>query len=83
MSASTRRIVTGLDENGKAVVIFDGPSIAKQNGPVESSVLWVTDETPADNSGTEDTQDRATGIPPPPNGSILRVPGGIRTLTGN
>jgi mannose-6-phosphate isomerase-like protein (cupin superfamily) len=38
-----------------------------------SSVLWVTDETPARMDLGKDRADRTIGVPPPPNGSILRV----------
>ena len=38
-----------------------------------STLLWVTDESPADNSGTADAADREIGVAPPPRGSIFRV----------
>ena len=41
-----RRIVTGLDADGKSCVLFEGPA------PI---TIWQTDSTPADNSGTVDT----------------------------
>jgi mannose-6-phosphate isomerase-like protein (cupin superfamily) len=71
-----RRIVTGHDNAGKAVVLFDGPApnvkLRKTTG-IAVSLLWVTDETPADISQNSDRADREIGIPPPPHGSILRV----------
>lgn len=40
-----RRIVTGLDDQGRSAIIFDGPS---------EKVAWATTEAPADNSGIAD-----------------------------
>jgi mannose-6-phosphate isomerase-like protein (cupin superfamily) len=67
--------VTGHDRNGKAVVVMDGAAPnrrVRQTGLV-STLLWVTEETPADISGDADRAAREIGVPPPPNGSILRV----------
>ena len=43
---STRRIVTGHDAQGKAIVRFDGPMPAKQRGAGGNgmTLLWVTGE---------------------------------------
>ena len=38
-----------------------------------STLLWVTDESPADNSGSADSAERDIGVAPPPRGSIFRV----------
>jgi mannose-6-phosphate isomerase-like protein (cupin superfamily) len=70
-----RRVVTGHDKNGMAIAIIDGnlePKL-RDAGVVASSVLWITDEAPADISGSKDRADRAIGVPPPPKGSILRI----------
>jgi mannose-6-phosphate isomerase-like protein (cupin superfamily) len=70
-----RRVVTGHDESGKAVVLIDGPTpYVNQRG--EGNVvqlLWMTNESPADLSHTRDQAAQKTGVPPPPNGAILRV----------
>src|SRR5207249_2150089 len=71
----TRRVVTG-HVNGKAVVVFDGPAPnrkVRQASGIASTLLWVTDESPPDISGTADRSLREIGVPPPPNGSIFRV----------
>jgi hypothetical protein len=71
----TRRVVTG-HRDGKAVVLYDGPAPnrkVRQASGVVSTLLWVTDESPADISGTADRAERELGVPPPPNGSIFRV----------
>jgi mannose-6-phosphate isomerase-like protein (cupin superfamily) len=71
-----RRIVTGHDDAGKAVVLLDGPAanvkVRKATG-IAATLLWVTDETPADVSKNSDRAAREIGIAPPANGSILRV----------
>jgi mannose-6-phosphate isomerase-like protein (cupin superfamily) len=70
-----RRVVTG-HRAGKAVVIFDGAApnqkLRRASGLV-STLVWMTDETPADISGTADRAARESGVPPPASGSIFRV----------
>lgn len=71
-----RRIVTGHDDSGKAIVESDGicPHVKVRPGAgFVSSLLWVTDETPARMDLRQDRAERTIGVPPPPNGSILRV----------
>ena len=70
-----RRIVTGHDAQGKAVALFDGPSIPKQRSPGGNAVtmLWVTGENPVDMSGNQDRAATPVGVPPPANGSIFRI----------
>lgn len=71
-----RRIVTGHDDNGKAIVEMDGiaPNYRVRPGAgFVSSLLWVTDETPARMDLRQDRADRQIGVPPPPNGSIFRT----------
>jgi naringenin degradation protein FdeH len=71
-----RRIVTGHDDKGKAVVVSDGPApnvkVRKGTG-ITATLLWVTNETPANISSNSDRADREIGVPPPDNGSILRT----------
>ena len=70
-----RRVVTGHRE-GKAVVLFDSAAPnqkLRQASGLASTLLWATDETPADVSGSADRAAREIGVPPPPNGSIFRV----------
>ncbi len=57
MPFNSRRVVTGLDEQGRSCVISDG--VPKQVVEPESigtslAFLWKTDTAPADNSGNED-----------------------------
>jgi len=78
----TRRIVTG-HRGGRGSVLFDGPAPnrkLRQASGVVSTLLWVTDESPADISGSADRAEREIGVPPPPRGSLFRMvefpPGG-------
>jgi hypothetical protein len=70
-----RRVVTG-HRDGKAVVLFDSAApnqtLRKASGLL-STLLWVTDERPADVAATSDRAAREIGVPPPQNGSIFRV----------
>jgi len=70
-----RRVVTG-HRDGKAVVLFDSAAPnqkLRQASGLVSSLLWVTDEAPADIAGSGDRAAREIGVPPPPNGTIFRV----------
>ena len=72
-----RRIVTGHDADGKAIVVSDGPTpnvLKPDNRPgVEIHNLWVLDESPAKVHGPEESVDRKIGLLPPKNGSVFRV----------
>jgi mannose-6-phosphate isomerase-like protein (cupin superfamily) len=72
-----RRIVTGHDAEGKAVVTMDGPNpheIVREGSGIAARLVWVSDRTPA-NAAADD--DRAAtikvGLSPPKGGSVLRV----------
>ncbi len=76
MAVSIRRIVTGVNAQGKAVVVQDGPAPKTNSRPaisVEGAMIWVTDETPVDLSRYDDPTDREIGVAPPEGGSIIRV----------
>ena len=50
LSAEVRRVVTYVNEEGKAVALFDGDNPHKRVRPQRGTVsrlLWVTNETPA------------------------------------
>src|SRR5262245_1971667 len=63
----TRRIVTGHDSLGRAVVLYDGlaPNVKHRPSGLVSTLLWTTDESPAVPVGGGDAADREIGIPPP------------------
>jgi mannose-6-phosphate isomerase-like protein (cupin superfamily) len=68
-----RRVVTGLDANNHAVVLFDSRIPLKADSPVISSTnFWITDETPPSLS-KEDTANRPIGVSPPDNGTKFRI----------
>ena len=76
LSPDIRRVVTTIDKNDKAVVLLDGPAPHKKVRPQAQTVsrlLWVTDQTPADLSGTADRAAIDIGIMPPRGGSVFRI----------
>ncbi len=76
MPRQTRRVITGHDSHGKAVVIEDGsaPNVkVRKAGNLTSTLLWITDETPALLEPDVDPSLRETGVAPPAGGSILRI----------
>jgi hypothetical protein len=75
MARTIRRVVTGHDRDGKAIVLADGaaPNVRLRSSGIVSTLAWVTDETPADIAGVADRADRDSGVAPPPMGSILRI----------
>ena len=76
MARQTRRIITGHDASGKAIVVTDGnaPNVKVRQGTgITSTLLWVTEATPADISSAAETTNREIGVSPPAGGSILRI----------
>ena len=69
-----RRVVTKLDPAGKAVVMFDDRvPLTAARSPVGVGDLWVTENSPAELSATEDRAHVKVGIQPPRSGTIFRV----------
>ncbi len=68
-----RRVVTGHDGDGKAIVQSD-EELELQPGRAEvfSRVLWTSESFPVDNTGDEDAGARTVGISLP-NGTVFRV----------
>ena len=77
MTRDTRRIVTGHDENGKAIVIADGttPNVFRPDHRpgVQINNIWQVGESPAHLMSQEETMEGRIALEPPPNGSICRV----------
>jgi mannose-6-phosphate isomerase-like protein (cupin superfamily) len=76
LSEEIRRVVTTVDTAGKAVVLFDGDNpvkIVRPNRATVSRLIWTTDQTPADISGTVDRGAINSGIAPPDSGSVFRI----------
>lgn len=76
MGTKIRRVVTGHDENGTAIIARDGIAanvrVRAANG-LTSTLLWTEDATPSDNSGDADKADREIGVAPPAGGSVFRI----------
>jgi naringenin degradation protein FdeH len=68
-----RHVVTGLDNDSHAVVLYDS-RVGLQSGPfgIASTNLWITDSYPPSLS-KEDTANRPIGVSPPDNGTKFRV----------
>ncbi len=76
LSEDIRRVVTTVDDTGKAVVLFDGANphkILRPQRKTVSRLVWVTDGAPADMSGRADRAAVDIGIVPPAGGSIFRI----------
>ncbi len=75
LGADIRRVVTTVDQSGKAVVLFDklgtSKQVTKRNTVLH--LLWVTHESPAQTSETQDRGAIEIGIPPPPSGTVFRI----------
>ena len=74
MSRAVRRLVTGHLADGRSTVLLDGPApnVKQRKAGNASTLLWVTDETPA-RMESEDRAARDIGVPPPRQGTIFRV----------
>jgi len=76
MAEKIRRVVTGHDANGTAIIARDGIAenirVREANG-LTSTLLWAEDTTPSDNSGDDDKADREIGVAPPEGGSVFRI----------
>lgn len=75
MPLQIRRVVTGHDANGKAIVTIDEIArnvIAPRPG-VSSSVIWSTEGFPVDNDGDSDPAGAGLKSTTLPNGTVFRV----------
>jgi mannose-6-phosphate isomerase-like protein (cupin superfamily) len=76
MPRQIRRVVTGHNQAGRSVFIIDGATphiFSRTKGSAMVHELWETTRTPADNHGNDDVIARGHRLPPPKNGSVLRV----------
>ena len=74
MALEVRRVVTGHDSDGKAIVAIDelvGNLVGRRPG-ISSKVIWTTDRSPADNNSDEDMSLRPVDAAVS-NGTTLRV----------
>src|SRR5437588_11988475 len=74
MSLQVRRVVTGHDPSGRAVVKIDelAKNIISRRPGASSTVIWSTDTFPVSNDGEEDGGQRKTGTTIE-NGTVFRV----------
>lgn len=72
-ASDIHRVITGFGADDKSTPLFDSrlPLDVGKSGTA-GAVLWVTDSYPPGGS-QQDTAQRPIGIPPPPNGTVLRV----------
>lgn len=71
-----RRVVTTVDEDGKAVILFDGENPDREVRPARknvSRVVWATASAPADIQGTEDRGAGYKGTSPVNGGTVFRI----------
>lgn len=74
-----RRVVTGHDDQGRSIILSDGPS-PHSNAPdlvpeLVARVLWTTDGIPVSNAGNDDTApaDVVPPMAPSQGGTIFRI----------
>lgn len=75
MTIKIRRIVTDHDAAGKAVISSDAvmDNVGQLRSGNFNSLLWVTDDSPAEIEGSEDPALRKMDIEPPARGTVFRV----------
>ena len=74
MPGTVRRVVTGHDSDGRAVVLIDEACALEDGGRagVSRRVAWTTEGFPVDNSSGEDTSGREIGTTLV-NGTVFRI----------
>lgn len=73
MTVRVKRYITGLNAKGKSTVVLnDFAPNALDFGFIAGADIWVTNETPADNTGNEDRSLRAFIHDPSPGGTVFR-----------
>jgi quercetin dioxygenase-like cupin family protein len=74
MPLNIRRVVTGHDQNGRAVIAIDEicKNVVSRRPKHESCVVWSTGSFPSDNSSDEDGGARPVATTDP-NGTVFRI----------
>ena len=74
MSLTVRRVVTGHDENGRAIVSINeiSKNIVQGRPGAHAAVIWTSEGFPVDNDGSADTSGRKVGTTLD-NGTVFRV----------
>jgi len=75
MTLTVRRVVTGHDADGHAVIVKDGvmDNVIVMPSGSAAALIWATDETPGPVDGDDDPSAWKMGIGPPPGGSAFRI----------
>lgn len=75
MVSPIRRIVTGHDAAGKAIVVIDSAAtnIKRPDDKVSSTLMWVTEQAPSDLLAEGDAGARIVGTAPPEGGTRFAV----------
>jgi len=75
MARPIRRVVTGHHPDGRSRVMIDSaaPNVKQRKAGNASTLLWVSEESPAEVSGSADRAARDIAVPPPRRGSIFRI----------
>jgi mannose-6-phosphate isomerase-like protein (cupin superfamily) len=74
MATKIRRVVTGHDANGKAIVLLDEdcPNVIQFPAGQASTHVWLNERTPAEFYDSDPTG-RYKALPPPANGAAFRI----------
>ena len=74
MALKLRRVVTGHDQDGRAVIAIDEicKNVVSRRPNHESCVVWSTGSFPTDNSGADDGGARPVATTDP-NGTVFRI----------
>ena len=74
LATDIRRVVTGLDADKKAIVLFDSKvNLELRKSGNQTANLWITDTCPPGFSFKKDAADQPYIAPPPDNGTVIRV----------
>jgi hypothetical protein len=75
VALNARRVVTGHDANGKAVILRDEvpPVEVRARTGGRSQSMWYTAETPAEPVTRDDPTSKITGTNPPLTGTTFRI----------
>ena len=77
MALPVRRVVTGHDEDGKAIVVADDDATMILERPSRPGValtnLWQTPKVPAEMNGPEEALEGEFVLHPPKGGTIFRI----------
>ena len=75
MALNSRRVVSGHDKSGKAVILIDDkpPIVSRPGSGTSVQQLWITEEIPAEEVTAKDPTAKIKGTNPPLTGSHFRI----------